>query len=155
MLHALFFSSPHCYLQFKSGISIPRIVFSLFVRFSLIFITLSRETNVCVKTLDNSRSLLSSCQGLIFAEHTLWSFHFYFSWQPLATGRNTRHGAQILSLFSLLPYSSLLLTSDYSLGYCFILLFLFYLCIVFGFESLCCLIYVRKLQNMRIYLFGW
>lgn len=128
---------------------------SLFLRFSLIFITLSRETNVCVKTLDNSRSLLSSCRGRIFAQHTLWSFHFYFSWQPVATGRNTRHVSQILSLFFLLPYSSLLLTFDYSLGYCFILLFQFQLCIFFVFESLCCLICARKLQNMRICLLYW
>ena len=74
LLHALFFSSPHCYLQVKSGISILRTVFSLFPWFSLIFISLSKETNVCVTTLDNSRSFLSSCRSHIFVEHTLWSF---------------------------------------------------------------------------------
>jgi hypothetical protein len=127
--------------------------FFLFPWVSLIFITLSRETNVCVTTLDNPRPFLSSCRGRIFAEHKFWSLFFFLGNQSL---RNTTRDTVLRCCpFSLYSHSSLLLTPDHSLGYCLILLFAFHVCVVFVFESMCYLIYVWKMQRMRNYLWCW
>lgn len=80
---------------------------------------------------------------------------FFFSWQPGATEQNTRRSSQIQPFFSLLSHSNLLLTPDYSPGYRIILPFPFYLRIVLVFESVCCLICIRKLQSTRISVGCW